>query len=302
MSITLNNQSRNILLLGYGEMGHAFEVLLADRHQVSIWSRRREQQGHCNLEEEVTAAEMIIFCLPVMAHASVIARLVKSIRKDTLCITIAKGLDETGSTAVQILQRGLIEQPVAGIYGPMIAEELIAHRPGFAQLASTDESLYAYLADCFHNSHLYLEPGNDLAGSSWCVILKNVYALLLGMADGLQLGDNMRGYLMVKSLEELSAIVESLGGNSHTPFQLPGLGDLITTATSINSHHHSLGLAIGEGKEVELSGEGIHTLRMVVQHQPFDYARYPLFSLCVVIVDDTENCGEYFSAYLGTTV
>jgi len=300
--MTLNNQSRNILILGYGEMGHAFEVLLADRHQVSIWSRSREQQGLCTLDEQVAVAEIIVFCLPVMAHESVINRIVKFIRADTPCITIAKGLDETANTAVQILQRGLVNHPVAGIYGPMIAEEMIAHRPGFAQLASTDESLYAYLADCFQHSHLHLESGNDLVGSSWCVILKNVYALLLGMADGLQLGDNMRGYLMVKALEELSTIVELLGGNSHTPFQLPGLGDLITTATSRDSHHHSLGLAIGEGRMVELSGEGIHTLNMVVQHQPFDYARYPLFSLCVVIVGDIENCGDYFSTYINSTV
>lgn len=293
-----NRQAINILILGYGEMGHAFESLLASRHRLAIWSRGREQQGLCTLDTEVARADLIIFCLPVMAHESVATRIAKHIKANSRCITIAKGLDETARTAVEILQKQLPKHVIGGIYGPMIAEELIQNRPGFAQLASKDDSLYRDISDCFHGTHLYLQASSDLIGSSWCVILKNVYALLLGMADGLQLGDNMRGYLMVKALEELSTLVKVLGGDSRTPFQLAGLGDLITTATSRNSHHHKLGMDIGEGRAVELSGEGVHTLKVVMEQMPFDYSTCDLFKLCVSIIKDTRKCADYFSDYL----
>lgn len=293
-----NPQARHILILGYGEMGHAFESLLGADHHLAIWSRGREAQGLCQLEAEVTKAEIIIFCLPVIAHESVILRLKNAIKPGVICITIAKGLDEAGLAAYQILQRTLPAQPVAGIYGPMIAEEIIASHPGFAQLACTDDSIKKELGRCFQHSHLFLEPGSDLIGTSWSVILKNVYALLLGMSDGLGMGDNMRGFLMVKALQELSAIVKVMGGNANTPYDLAGLGDLVTTATSRSSHHHELGMAIGEGKDVRLGGEGVHSIKMVEKSRPFDYNSYPLFSLCVSVMQNTGQCREYFTVYL----
>jgi len=73
------------------------------------------------------------------------------------------------------------------------------------------------------------------------VILKNVYAIMFGVADELKLGDNMRGHLMVAAIAELSGIVQSFGGQAHTPYSYAGLGDLLTTATSEGSHHHALG-------------------------------------------------------------
>jgi len=181
-------------------MGHAFESILNVRHQLSIWSRRLEQHGQCVLESQVNQAEIIIFCLPVMAHKTIARRIASVIASDTICLTIAKGLDEQARPAYTILQQELPRQPVCAIYGPMIAEELISFRPGFGLLATSDISLYQQLAPSFQNSHLFLQLSHDLLGSSWSVILKNVYALLIGISDRLQLGDNMRGLLMVKAL------------------------------------------------------------------------------------------------------
>jgi glycerol-3-phosphate dehydrogenase len=56
------------------------------------------------------------------------------------------------------------------------------------------------------------------------VILKNVYAMVFGMADELQLGDNMRGYLSVAALRELDQIVLKMGGQAGSPYHLAGLG------------------------------------------------------------------------------
>ena len=64
------------------------------------------------------------------------------------------------------------------------------------------------------------------------MILKNVYAMVFGMADELELGDNVRGFLATATLQELDRIVLHQGGLPGTPYHLAGLGDLITTATS----------------------------------------------------------------------
>ena len=296
--MTSASTSKQILILGYGEMGHAFEALLADHHTLAIWSRQREQQGLCELATEVARADLIIFCLPVMAHAAIATRLAPLLPATTHCLTIAKGVDDAARPAFQILQTHLPEQAIATIYGPMIAEELIMKRPGFAQLTVVDSSRYELIAQCFHSSHLYLEPSSDLVGTSWSVILKNVYALLIGIADGLQLGDNMRGFLLVRSLQELSSIVVELGGDAHTPYALAGLGDLVTTATSVSSHHHALGIAIGSGAAVTLAGEGVHSLQSIVAQRPFAYDQYPLFVLVHQILLQPQQSAALFAGYI----
>ena len=51
-------------------------------------------------------------------------------------------------------------------------------------------------------------------------MLKNVYAILFGVADGLKLGDNMRGWLAVETLREIETIVTALGGSATPPYSL----------------------------------------------------------------------------------
>ena len=130
------------------------------------------------------------------------------------------------------------------------------------------------------------------------MILKNVYAILFGVADELKLGKNMRGHLMVAAIAELSGIVQSFGGQSHTPYSYAGLGDLMTTGTSEDSHHHTLGRKLAKGEWSDISGEGVHTLQMVEKFHPFDWRSYPLFSLARDIVAAPESLKKHVEDYL----
>ena len=131
------------------------------------------------------------------------------------------------------------------------------------------------------------------------MILKNIYAIGFGIADGLQLGDNMRGYLAVTAIEELSEIVQALGGDSRSPWQLAGLGDLITTATSVGSHHHELGCQLARGEVENIAGEGIHTLAMVEKFSLFDITRYPLCKFIADTIKSPFDIEQRVDQYLG---
>lgn len=130
------------------------------------------------------------------------------------------------------------------------------------------------------------------------MILKNVYAIMFGVADELKLGDNMRGHLMVAAIAELSGIVQSFRGLMHTPYGYAGLGDLLTTATSAGSHHHTLGQQLVRGEWSDISGEGVHTLQMVEKYHLFEWRAYPLFSLVHDIVTAPETLRERVEQYL----
>jgi glycerol-3-phosphate dehydrogenase (NAD(P)+) len=269
--------SYRVLILGHGEMGHALETLLGARHRLAVWERQPPPgRKTVRLEDEAPAAEFVLFCLPATAHAPLAERIRSYLKKDTLCLTIAKGLDDGGRTPAEVLTGAFGREPVAVVYGPMIAEEIRAGKTAYAQCGAAASGVSDRLLALFRGSALQLEASGDVTGLSWSAILKNVYALAFGMADELRLGDNVRGFLAVTAVHELDAIVRTLGGVAATPFHLAGLGDLITTATSAGSHHHELGRQLARGQR-QLSGEGVHTLGVLRAAPRFDSARYPLY-------------------------
>lgn len=289
-----------ILILGYGEMGHAMEFLLRDQHQVNIWDKYPQNNFKpVSLEDKARDSDIVLFCLPVNPHHEVALRIAPLLKPHCLCLSIAKGLDESGKTAAQIFDNIFAErQPYGFLYGPMISEEIRAGHYAFAQVACSRAESYDTVKKIFSGTSLLTESTADISGISWSVILKNVYALVFGMADELQLGDNTRGFLMVTALDELNKIVLNMSGQAGSPYHLAGLGDLVTTATSDDSHHHELGRMLAREELKGIEGEGIHTLKMVVQHNLLDKADYPLFEFIHNIVLKPKNVQKQFDTYL----
>lgn len=289
-----------VLILGYGEMGHAMETLLAPRHELAIWDKYPPPGLQpARLDEAVPAADWIIFCLPVTPHAEVLERVAPRLKAETACISIAKGLDESGRSAHRIFEETLGDRhDYALLYGPMISEDIRAGRSGFAQAGCASEAVFKRIRNLFSGSALHLSHSTDLPGISWSVILKNVYAIAFGVIDALDSGDNTRGFLMVNALEELNRIVIDLGGRGGTPYQLAGLGDLVTTATSADSHHHDLGGRLARGEIDMPAGEGVHTLAMIKAHGIVEMERYPLMATIDRIVDERDGAGEWIQRYI----
>jgi glycerol-3-phosphate dehydrogenase (NAD(P)+) len=289
-----------ILIVGYGEMGHAMEHLLGGKHQLTIYdSRQIEGLPSIDIEQGAALADFLLLCVPASSHLDLLARLAPLLQSHCICLSIAKGLDDNGRTPAQIYEQTFNgQQPYCLLYGPMISEEIRADRYSFAELGCADISIYHRVRELYQGTRLYIRHSTDITGISWSVILKNVYAIAFGMADELQLGDNMRGFLTVTALAELSSIVARMGGKPAAPLHLAGLGDLITTATSPGSHHHELGRKLVRGETKDISGEGIHTLAMVREYRLFDSAPYRLYGLIHEAVQDPLDVAQRFRDYI----
>ena len=293
----------DVLILGYGEMGHAMEHLLADRHNLYIWDKFVDA-GHRSavLEEATPKADFILFCLPVNPHREIVTQIEPLLKEHCICLSVAKGLDEAGQTAAQIFEEVLDgKHQYVLLYGPMIAEEICAGRYAFAQVGSRHEDSGTRTCELFRGSRLYVDYTSDINGISWSVILKNVYAILFGAADELNMGDNMRGFLAVEAVREMDRIVRKMGGEAGCCYHLAGLGDLITTATSESSHHHNLGRQLARGEVSNIASEGLHALAMVKKHKLFAEEDYPLFKLIHGIVTNPVDVQGKLQKYIKET-
>ncbi len=296
-------KKQNVLIVGYGEMGHAMQYLLNERHHLCIYdSRPIEGLAPVDVEQEAASADFILFCIPSQPLGDMLKRLGPHLQKHAICLSISKGLDELGRTPAQIYEQTFhAGQRYCLLYGPMISEEIRAGRHGFAELGCSDIAIYDEIKSLFQGSALGIRKSDDITGISWSVILKNVYAIAFGATDELGLGDNVRGFLAVTAIDELSSIMGIMGGKAATPLRLAGLGDLITTATSEGSHHHDLGIRLARGQTGNISGEGIHTLEMVEKYELFDISAYPLFSLVHDIVKNPVDAKQKIFTYLNST-
>lgn len=279
------------LIIGYGEMGHAFEHLLAPSVSPEIWYRHLDDADAC-LEKWAADATHVFFCLPATGLAIMSERIAAMLQPGCVCTCIAKGLDDQGRLPMNILQDNLAG--VAGygvIYGPMISEEIVDNKPAYAHVAASSSKHQQAIMQCFRGTGLVLQPHDDMIGLSWAAIMKNVYALLFGLADGLELGDNIRGALAVATTTEMQAILAFKEGKPGSAWSLGGLGDLITTATSSGSHHHDLGMALALGAErpQTLAGEGPHTISLIRQKQLLPLEKFPLARLVSELLADASK-------------
>jgi len=294
-----NDKSKHyqVLVLGYGEMGHAIEYLLTHRNQsfdctitIDLWDKRAvDDVTFANLNEAIPKADFIFFCMPVSAYRETVQLVLPLLKDNAISIAIAKGIDEQGEIASQVFNAVFKNENQAFLYGPMIAENIYSDRYGFAQVATQDENVFNEVRNLFTGTHLYLEHSRDIIGANWAVVLKNVYAILFGITDELNFGDNVRGYLVVMCIRELCQIVQHMGGESDTSLYLAGLGDLITTSTSKDSHHYQLGQKLARGETKIIDGEGPHTLAMVDKFNILDYSKYSVFTLASQITKHPER-------------
>lgn len=283
-----------VLILGHGEIGRAVEHLLAPRHALRIWERKQSVP----LEEAGADADFVAFCLPTAPHFELAARLRRHLPPRAVCFSVAKGLDDRGRNAAQVLQDSLPESATGVLCGPMIAEEIRRDRPAFAQFASEHAGAFARVARLFAGSMLHVERGEDAVATSWAAVLKNVYAIAFGIADGLGLGDNVRGYLAVAASREMAALIMQFTGRTPAPYQLAGLGDLITTATSAGSHHHDVGLRLARGEGGTLTGEGVHSIATLQRLNILPAGSHPLLELVAELLRSRTAVEQQFLRYL----
>jgi len=293
---------QRVLVVGYGEMGHAMQHLLHHHHDMTVWHCDSPEGMVTPLTQAAADKNFVILCIPTGPLYEVVSTLKPALHEDTLVLSIAKGLDSKGRVAFDAVSSALDSStPRVVIYGPMISEELRADRPGFAQVGSPEPEWAQRTMSLFADSGLYLTSTADTTGISWCAVLKNIYAMAFGMADELRLGDNVRGYLATVTLQELAAISRQKGGTDAAPYGLAGLGDLLTTATSTDSHHHALGMQLARGERDDLAGEGTHTIELISKLDLIDTRHYPLMKLIQEIVLTDSDVREMWQHYLDGT-
>jgi glycerol-3-phosphate dehydrogenase (NAD(P)+) len=160
-------------------------------------------------------------------------------------VSASKGLEAgTLSRMSQVIASeipGPLKNRVLALSGPSIAHELSRGTPTAIVLACDDARLARSVRRILKTPILRLQISRDVAGVELGGVLKNAYALGLGLCDGLGFGLNTKAALLTRALPELARLGVALGGRRATFYGLAGLGDLVGTGLSDHSRNRRMG-------------------------------------------------------------
>ncbi len=197
-------------------------------------------------------AEVLLMVAPAQHLRAVSARIADHIPEGRPVVVCAKGIEQvSGKLMTEVLAETLPGRPLAVLSGPNLATEIACGLPAATTLAAEDKALAERLAAALGSKTFrpYISP--DTVGAQVGGAVKNVIAIACGIVGGRRLGNNARAALITRGLAEVVRLGRAKGARAETLMGLSGLGDLTLTCTSISSRNHSLGRALGEGRELD---------------------------------------------------
>jgi glycerol-3-phosphate dehydrogenase (NAD(P)+) len=262
-----------ISVLGAGAWGTALALLLVrNGNSVRLWSHdpaqvklMREQRANpeflpdfslpeaLQLEDDLAVTlqnvQDILIAVPSQAFTQVLFKIKACGAQPRRVVWGTKGLDAgSGRLLHEMVAEVLgVTVPAAVISGPSFAHELAAGLPTAVSLSGNQPDFLRDLVLRFHGDNLRVYENPDFIGVQLCGVVKNILAIAVGMADGLQLGANTRCALITRGMAEMARLNAALGGKSSTLMSLAGVGDLVLTCTDNQSRNRRFGLAVGAG-------------------------------------------------------
>ena len=287
-------EQQPVAVLGGGSFGTAVANLLAENGvEVRQWMRDPEQAEAMRNNREnprylkgvkihpgvepvndllatLQACELIFVALPSSALRSVLAPHAELL-SNKLLVSLTKGIEaHTFKLMSQILEEIAPQARIGVLSGPNLAREVAEHALTATVVASEDEQLCQRVQAVLHGRTFRVYASNDRFGVELGGALKNVYAIIAGMAVALGMGENTKSMLITRALAEMTRFAVSQGANPMTFLGLAGVGDLIVTCSSPKSRNYQVGHALGQGLSLDEAvnrlgevAEGVNTLKVL---------------------------------------
>lgn len=271
-----------------GGNGFVTHLWMRDEDQVAECLKLRENRrylpGHrladpvrptSDLEGALDASAVVFMCVPSASFRAVTARLVRHTEPGDIIVSATKGIERSDDgrsfrLMSEILAELLPERRIGVVSGPNLAEEIADGQYSATVIASPDPEVCRSVRTVLRSDTFRVYDNADVYGVELAGALKNIYAIICGIAGGLSVGQNTVAMLVTRSLAEMSRFAVALGANPFTFLGLAGVGDLMVTCTSPLSRNYQLGfrlargLSLGEAlQDMGKLAEGVNTLRVV---------------------------------------
>ncbi|MBL8001212.1 MAG: NAD(P)H-dependent glycerol-3-phosphate dehydrogenase [Flavobacteriales bacterium] len=287
-----------IAVIGAGSWGTALVKLLsANAPQVGWWVRRPDTIAHitkyghnpdyisaaqfdverlamdADIHAVVKAADVLVIAVPSAFLKATMDQLVPGELAGKTIFSAVKGIvPETNQIVGEYLFQhwGVKENDFGVICGPCHAEEVAMERLSYLTIACQDPGTAKAMGEALNGRFLKTTLSDDIYGTEYGAILKNVVAVCAGISVGLGYGDNFRAVLVSRAIQEIARFVKAVHPIDRDINEPAYLGDLLVTAYSTFSRNREFGTMIGKGYsvraaqlEMNMVAEGYYAVKCV---------------------------------------
>lgn len=206
-----------------------------------------------DLDEVVRGAEIVVLAAPSAYLKEFLAPLTEPLA-DKFVVSAIKGIIPGDYTTVVEYMHdhyGVSYKQLGLVTGPSHAEEVARGKLTYLTVVCTDPDNARLIGEKFATPYVKLSYATDLYGIEYAAILKNIYALAVGIAVGLGYGDNFLAVLIANSAGEMKRFLDESYPDTRDTLVSAYVGDLLVTCYSVHSRNRRLGLLIGHGCTVK---------------------------------------------------
>lgn len=313
-----------IAVLGGGSFGTAIaDIVASNGHPAFLWMRNPELAQRCqqnrenlaylpgytlnplltvtaDLKQAVESSSIVFLSVPSGAFREVARRVAPLLRHDAMVISTSKGIEAEGFHLMsQILAEELPGHPIGVLSGPNFAKEIVQKQLTGTVIASKDPAVLKKIPAILSSDTFRVYTNEDVQGVELAGALKNMYAIVAGMASAIGVGHNSTAMLLTRSLAEMGRFATRMGADPMTFLGLSGVGDLILTCTSDLSRNFRLGYAVAKGKSVDevladigQAVEGVNTVKLVKEKAEEMSVYMPLVSGLHAVLFEGKAMGD----------
>lgn len=323
---TMNNQ-HTVAVLGGGSFGTALaNIIAANGHHTTLWMRDEKRVEQCRADRENRAylpgyalheslifsadlelalhhADIVVVSIPSQSFREVARLAAEYVLPNANVVSTTKGIElESFSFMSDILNEELPGRQIGVLSGPNFAKEIVKNQYTGTVIASDKPTVIAHVQTVFSSDTFRVYGNADVFGVELGGALKNIYAIITGMAAALGCEQNTLAMLLTRSLAEMRRFAQSLGADPQTFLGLSGVGDLILTCTSPLSRNYRVGFSVGKGSSLELAMaeigqavEGVTTLKIVHKKAKELSVYMPLATALHAILFEQQNLQKVIS-------
>ncbi|TJY38151.1 NAD(P)H-dependent glycerol-3-phosphate dehydrogenase [Pontimicrobium aquaticum] len=206
-----------------------------------------------DINETAAYADVLIFVIPSAFIHDELKKLTIDI-SDKIVVSAVKGIiPETGLLLGEHLHDfyNISFENIAVIAGPCHAEEVALERLSYLTISCADANKAQAIASALNSDYIKTKISDDIIGTEYAVMLKNIYAIAAGIAHGLGYGDNFQSVLMSNAIREMKRFIKKMHKMKRNINNSAYLGDLLVTGYSVFSRNRMFGNMIGKGYTVK---------------------------------------------------
>ena len=245
----------------------------------------------------ISSCTLIFIVVPSHSFRSIAYELGNYVRGNQILVSATKGIEQkTYKFMSEILREETCVRKIGAFSGPNIANEIIAKQPAASVIASKYEEVIEIVWQALSSEYFKVYGSHDVQGVETAGALKNIIAIACGLAEGLNLENNTKSFILTRGLREILKFGCFLGASSETFLGLAGVGDLVTTCFSQHSRNHRFGKLLAQGKnfdeamkQIGMVVEGAHTIKAVYEVLEKFKLKMPITSALYNIIYDRQN-------------